>query len=715
MGLNLRSAVTLLKAVIFYFSILSLSAFASQQKKQISFTKIDESKLPIIDGNLDDSIWQNLPIVSDLHQSTPVAYATPSEKTEIQLARSNTHIYVAFKVFDSDADGLLAKELIQGRAINSDDRVGVYLGSFGDARNAYYFQVNANGVRRDALAGNDYFIDEWQTVWHAATQQYEWGWSAEMAIPLKSISFNPNAEHWDINFDRNNPRLGEEIAWSSQQEKIFPGIFGKIDNVKGFNQGKGIELAPAISIGAKKPRNQSTDTFVEPSLTSFYNLTPFLTAGVTFNTDFSATEVDDRQVNLDRFSLFFPEKRDFFLRDAGIFEFGAIQRNGKPFFSRRLGLSRSGKPLDIDAGFRLSGRAGDWNLGALAIRQESDFNDGSDNLLVARATRNLFEESAVGLIATSGNPSSELSNNLFGIDYKYANSQFLGDQKMRANVWYQQSDTEGVASDQSAYGARIEFPNYKYSGHLDLRRVNQNFNPGLGFVSRAGVDQIASGFAYKHRLDNRFQWYRSKLSLFRTDRLDGGLQTQNLFFSPVELLTKENDFFAFIVGEKREGLIKPFEIREGIVIPEGQYASKRYGVVLESGIQRALSAKLEVFDGGFYNGDRFNVEAQIDWRPNKHIYASIAGEVNDISMPEGNFISRLYSARLNVAFDHRWAWLNVIQADNFSNTVSINSRLRFQSRPDREYFLVFDQTRDRISDEVTNSGILFKASFNFRY
>jgi hypothetical protein len=699
------------------FSVLGMLVLLSNavaQEMRTEFHRITGSDKPVIDGNLDEEVWRMAPVISDFHQIRPDDNGVPSEKTEVQIARSDEFIYVAFKAYDSDIENLSAKGFIQGQNFFSDDRLAVYIDSFNDRRNCYFFQVNGNGIRRDALLGNDYFIEDWSTIWYANTQRYDWGWSAEMAIPVKSIAFDPNADSWGINFGRVHPRVGEEMAWSSRERNINPSVAGYIGGVKNFDQGLGLEFAPSVSLVYFDDEAGST-TDIEPSLTTFYNVTPFLTAGLTLNTDFSATDVDDRQLNLSRFSLFFPEKREFFLRDASIFEFGNIDDNGRPFFSRRIGLSSEGEPLNIDAGVKLSGRAGAWNVGALAIRQDAEL-DGADNgLFVGRVSRNVFDESEVGLITTSGDPTSSKGNSLVGGDYTYRTSRLLGDQRLRATAWYQETETDGFDDNQRAYGVGINLPNYKYSGYLDYRRIEENFNPALGFVNRSGVEQVDGQARYRHRLQGRYwQWLRTRVQYSRIERINGGLQSQRVFWNFFEGFSEKNDFFTFFIGQTKEGVITPFELRSGVDIPVGEFTSDRYGVFFKTGPQNPVSFELEVADGDFFGGSRLQVTPEVQWRPSKHIFASFSANENRIKLPQGNFTSRLYSARFNYAFDRRWAWLNVVQADNFSDTISINSRIRFQPRANREFFLVLNQTRDRVTEKIIDSAIVFKAAFNFR-
>lgn len=705
--------LNLFRFVFVWVLVVPFSVFA--QTPRTAPLQIADLPAPVIDGVLDEQVWAKATRIGDFHQTRPNDHGAPSERTEVQIAIDDDTIYLAFRVYDSEIDQLVAKGLIQGQNFFSDDRVGVNFDTFNDRRNSYFFQVNANAIRREALTGNDYFIDEWDTVWFAETKVYDWGWVAEMAIPTKSIAFDPNSTTWGVNFTRQMPRRGEELAWSSLDRNSNPSHYGYMDDISGLTQGLGLEIAPSVSLGYIDDGDSGSDTLFEPSITTFYNITPSLTAGLTLNTDFSATEVDDRQVNLGRFSLFFPEKREFFLRDASIFEFGGIGQSGRPFFSRRIGLSNEGNPLGIDVGAKLSGRAGDWNLGALAIKQETGVDGADENLFVGRASRNVFDESQIGVIATYGDPTSTDGNSLIGVDYNYRNSHIFGDQTVSANFWYQQTDTDGFNDQQSAFGAQLDFPNDKISGFIDFKRIEENFNPALGFVNRRGTNQIDTQIRYKHRLeDNFWQWYRTRLQLFRSELIDGGLQSEFLFWNFFEGFSKGNDFFRFFVGRIQDGVTEPFDITEGLEIQAGEYSSNRYGFFFETGPQRPLRMELEIANGDHFGGTRLQITPKIEWRPNKHFFASIALDENRIKLPQGNFTSRLFSARLNYAFNSKWAWLNVAQADNSSDVLSLNSRIRYQPRADREYFLVFNQNRDRVTDEILDTAIIFKASFNFR-
>ena len=380
---------------------------------------------------------------------------------------------IAAKLWNEQPEEVTAQILRQGSNIEVDDYFGVILDPFHDRRSGYLFQVNPNGVRADAIYENTTQTQaNWEGIWEAGASVVEDGWVVEMAIPFKTLSFDPSKEAWGINFTRRLARNNETIGWLSRTQAQNPGVAGVANGFYGLEQGRGLDIVPSVSAGASRDfAINRTDNNSEPSLDIFYKFTPAVTGVLTLNTDFSATEVDDRQVNLTRFSLFFPEKRDFFLQDADIFEFGGIEggnnlriatQNGRPFFSRNIGLSASREPVEPDVGAKLTGRVGDWNFGVLSVQQDEFEDVDATNLFVGRAVRNVLEESRVGFIMTDGDPQSNGDNSLAGFDFRYLNStgfdfrylnsRLPGGRTLDGDAWYQRSHTPGP---EGAFATRL--------------------------------------------------------------------------------------------------------------------------------------------------------------------------------------------------------------------------------------------------------------------
>ena len=357
---------------------------AHSAMKQVRAVRVDTP--PLIDGDLSDPIWQQAEVITDFHQSRPGDGAVPSEETEVYVLYDDDALYIAARMYDSEPDLIAAPVIRHGQGMPSDDRLVVILDPFNTQRAGYRFETNLNAARHDSLyTSTTSFSIDWNTIWDVAANVDGNAWVAEIEIPFKSIPFDPEIDTWGFNFGRAIRRRGEEIAWVSQNRTYNPSISGQVTGLTGLDTGLGLDIVPSLAINRSRQYDPTVeDTNLEPSLDAFYRLTPSLNAALTVNTDFSATEVDNRQVNLSRFNLFFPEKRDFFLNDSDLFQFGNIsgmsrgnnatsgasRENARPYFSRKIGLSSTGQPVDIEYGGRVSGRVGRWNIGTLAIRQD---------------------------------------------------------------------------------------------------------------------------------------------------------------------------------------------------------------------------------------------------------------------------------------------------------------------------------------------------------
>ncbi len=417
---------------------------------------------------------------------------------------------------------------------------------------------------------------------------------------------------------------------------------------------------------------------------------------MTLNTDFSATEVDDRQVNLTRFDLFFPEKREFFLQDADIFEFGGLEQNGRPFFSRNIGITETGDLLDLDVGAKLTGRVGRFNIGLLSVRQGETGPVAADNATVARVSANLLAESSVGVILTEGDPGKSVHNSVAGADFLYRNSRLPGNKLLEINAWAQQSDTEGMTGDQKAYGWRVAMPNNTgWRGGVRFSELGENFNPGLGFVNSRGIRQWNFGTQYMHR--PREGGIRSMLAGFNGERsewLDGQLQSQVIRYRLMEIENRLGDKLAVQAVDDEEMLRLPFDIFRGVTIPVGAYRFKNLRVSMDTADQRKVWGNAAYQTGEFYAGDRTEISGSVNWRPTARLRTSVGYVFNDIDLPEGSFVTRLVQLRTDVAFSSKLSWVTRIQYDNASELMGINMRLHWTPEAGRDVYLC-DQSHAR--------------------
>jgi hypothetical protein len=712
-----------------------------------SYDAVRTDAFPVIDGRLDEPLWQRATIVDDMHEVRPDEYGDPSEETRFFVIYGDDAMYIGAEFLDSEPDRMVAKVMRLGDFSEGDDSLKIILDPFNAGRSGYIFHLNPNGIRGDALFRNvtePYW--EWEGIWQAAARVTEYGWTAEMAIPFKTLSFNPTNETWGINFNRKIGRRNEEIGWVSYNRVQNPANSGQITGLTGLEQGLGLDIVPGLRVSDSRDYvDNVSSTEFEPSLDIFFKPAPSLTAALTVNTDFSGTKVDTRQINLTRFSIFLPEQRSFFLQDNDIFEFGRIssdenggggiptsaKETGRPFFSRRIGLSEDGEAIDIEGGLKLTGRAGRWNFGVLNIRQ-SDYvtldDDGNvdqtvdaSDLFVGRVTANILEESTIGAIVTSGDPTSNADNMLVGVDFQYLNTRLASGKTLEGAVWYQQTDTEDFDGDDAAYGFSIKAPNTEgWIGRLSYREIQKNFKPMLGFVSQNDVRDILFDASYKWRPDGgMFRSITTGIRSQLTDTLDGELDKRIVYFDAIRLETHSSDSYSVFIRHDEERITEDFEISEGVIIPPGNYSWTRPCITVGTATHRALSYRGWYCPGEFYDGDRVSSGTRLNWRPNEHLSVNLSYEFGDIDLPGGSFITRLMTARADVAFTATWYWENFVQYDTVSDSIGINSIMRWIPQAGREMVLVFNRDYvdfDDTGDFRTSTGdIAAKISYTFRF
>ena len=719
--------------------------------KSVEVPRLDQR--PEIDGFLNEEVWSRAALVSDFHQVEPFEYSEPSQPTEVRLFYTEDALYVAARMFERDPSQINASILRQGQGLGPDDVFVLILDPYLDRRNGYQFEVNANGIRVEGLFQNVTDVERnWIGIWETRTSIDEEGWIAEIRIPFQTISFDPSSEAWGINFRRSIRRSNEDIAWVSRNRQVNPSIAGTATGFRGLEQGLGLDVVPYVVMRQEKrfgPLGYEEQT-IEPQVDLFYKVTPQLNAALTINTDFSATEVDDRQVNLKRFSLFFPERRDFFTRDADIFEFGQIgtgnfnrdagggnpaipgaaSQNGRPFFSRRIGLSRLGGPVDINAGAKLSGRVGDWNVGSLVVSQEEDELTGVDSqtVFVGRAALNVLSESQWGLIATHGDPQSNQENTLVGTDFRYRNTRLPGGRTVESTAWYQRTDTEGVSGDDAAYGFSLGMPqNVGWRGEYRYKRIGENFDPALGFVNQTDVQDHGLTFGYRHfyQPGGAFRSLYGGFDGYRSEDLSSGMViSENLGLRLTGNNNSGDNMFSRLMVS-REVLPRDFTIwrssdgLRSVTIPAGDYSFNEVMWGLDLADQRMISGRLSMRGGEYYNGNRFQRGAQINFRPSAGYQFGAQYTENEIHLPAGNFTVRQITLSSQVSFSATMTWSNLVQYDNVSELIGLNSRLNWIPQAGRQAFVVLnygleDFDRDN-SYESVNYDLSVKFNYTFRF
>jgi hypothetical protein len=727
-GISDRSVRCLIRLAISLTPVFAaMVAYAQPPEKR--FEAVFTTTPPVIDGILDEAVWQSAAVIEDFHEVEPIEYAPPKERLRFRVLYDEDHLYVAAEINMRNVDEITAFKLAQGSDIREEDRLKVVLDPYNNKRTGYDFRINANGVREEGLFGTIGRPNtDWNGIWDGRAQITEEGWTAELAIPFKTLNFDPDNDVWGISFSLNISGRNEQIAWTSQAHVTRPGSLGEMTGVDRAKQGRGLDIVPSVSFRHTKVFETNGQTGAdelraEPSLDILYKLTPLLTAALTINTDFSAAEVDDRVINLERFPVFFPEKRTFFLQDADIFSFADIEDNGIPFFSRRIGLDDDRQPVDIIGGVKLTGRIGPMSLGVLDVVQE----DGPENvnLFAGRAYLNVLNLSTLGMIFTHGSADESVSNSVVGVDFNYVNRDLFGRKGLSSSLWYLESDTKGETFDQDAYGASLGAPDTGgFFGSLRHMKIGENYNPALGFVNRPAIRESAMEFGYSHFPGSGpFQQIGASVEALHIEDLDGNTESQQFELEALELASNTDDRAAISLHREREVLTAPFEIFEGVEIQAGDYSWSKAEIEVTTGDQRPIVAEFELGKGEFYDGDRFQVVADILWQPSKHFSLRAGIDYNDIDLSGGDFISRLMTLRTDIAFNSSWSWNTLAQYDNETDELSVNSRLRWIPKGGQE--MIFVVNHGILVDEPPpgsrrvwkslESDIVLKATYTFRY
>lgn len=680
---------------------------ASLGQPSLALTKTDTP--PTIDGRLNDAVWQVAPGSDSFVQVEPVTGASPEHRTVVRAAFDADTLYIAVRC--EDDGGVRAVEMARDGSLDGDDTVLVVFDPFVDGRNGYLFALAAGGARIDAILEGDRQSFEWNGIWRGETSVTPdaegGGWSAEFAIPFKSIPFDPSSASWGFNVERREPRTGEIVRWSGARRERDVTDLDTAGVLEGFDgtprQGRGITLTP---FGLVRGDFAGDSVETEAGFDLFYRVTPKISAAVTVNTDFAEAEVDERRVNLTRFPLFFEERRDFFLEDAGVFEFGGINRSPRPYFSRRIGIV-GGTERDILAGARVTGRAGRTRFGVLNVQMQDDDELGRKNLGVARVVRDVLDRSTVGLIATNGRPDARGNNTLLGADFNLVQTDFAGG-ALTVTGWAQgtRDDPTGEEEDFGyAVGGRVNYTSDAWRVFGFVGHVDDNFRPGLGFVARTGEREHILSVTRTHR--------RPESSILR--EIDIGVtadvftnerdtvRTAEFELPEVTLRSAQGDFVSAEFQVERDNLNEPFEIVDGVTIAPDTYDTVGGSLRFGTAESRDVSIFGSVGGRGFYDGERYDLSIGGEWRPSPLFTGEAEFVYNDINLPQGDFEVEIVRTRGDLQFSPDLTLGTVVQWDSVSNQAGLNSRLRWEFEPGKEVFVVYNEGFDVEGSDVRSA------------
>jgi hypothetical protein len=655
------------------------------------------TRAPItLDGRLDEPAWAGATPIGELVQTEPDEGAAPTEATEVRVLRDDERLYFGVRCFDRTPSGIAATKIGRDAELEGDDHVLVVLETFGDRRNGFFFAVNPRGARAEGQIANNAEHEnfDWDGIWDAAARVDESGWTAELAVPFKTLRFRREIAAWGLNVQRYIARRQETDRWTAARRDVWISNLseaGRLEGLQGVRQGRGLDVRPYVSGGEEDSGGE-----LKVGGDVFKALAPSLTASLTVNTDFAETEADNRQVNLTRFPLFYPEKRSFFLEGAGIYDVAGLGNQNEdlvPFYSRRVGLYQ-GQEIPILAGLKVSGRVDRWNVGFLDTETGRRDELGLDrqNLLAARVSRNVFRQSFVGALVTHGDPSGAGSNTLVGADARLATSTFRGGENLSLDLFAFVTDDGASGRKGHALGGKLDYPNDLWDVALSFKEIDRDFHPALGFVSRTDVrktDLHLSFMPRPGRLGIRQLFFEAG-GQYVSDT-SGRTLDWMVRASPLGFQTESGEQVRLEWVPQFERLDEPFEVQPGIVIPAGDYRYTAWFVEVETAERRRWVAEAEVRWGSFYDGNLTRVEGRLSLKPSAHLLLGAEAEWGHGELPGGDFTAKVLAGRLDLNFSPDLGWANLLQYDTDSRELGFQSRLRWRLRPGSDVFVVFNR------------------------
>ena len=701
--------------------LLAAESLWAETKPSIAALRIDEPL--VIDGRLDEEAWQKAEKGGGFRQYDPGRGTPATERTEFAIVYNQDHFYLGVWCYESDPGGVMARSMNRDRVFTGSDFLYLFLDTFHDQRNGYVFAVNPTGAQSDALITNNVERNfSWDGIWTSKTQITEEGWFVEIAIPFKTLSFDPGATVWGFNISRRIRRKGEAVRWTAWRDEVRTHNAveaGDVTGLHGMRQGRGVEFSP-YTTGRYRDGNSGDGFTGEAGANLRYRITPSFSATVSYNTDFAETEVDQRRVSFSRFPLFFPEKRDFFLEDSGIYNFGSGASSLLPYFSRRIGLS-DGMIAPIQLATKLAGRLGDYDVGFTHALLAEQGGLDQQNVLAARVSRRVFEQSSVGVIATAGNPSAELANYVGGVDFKFRTNQLAGDKIFAADVNVLGSFSEGAGGGEQgdyAYGVNLYYPNEIWDSELHYLEIGTNFNPALGFVPRRGIRSLEYELGRTWRSQKRswFRTWETGGAVEMITRTSGELDSARIAFTPIDLELESTDEITLRITHDLDWPRKGFELAD-VMVPAGQYSWTKARLAVETTSTRPVWVEAALQTGEFYDGWRNVIESEVEWNPSKHFRFNLHYQYNQVDLSGGHFDAHVGSLGMNWNVTPDLGWSALAQYDSISNALGFNSRIRWEYKPGSTIYFVLNQSllAQDGGPLLEASDLTLKADATFRF
>ena len=689
------------------------------------------SEAPFLDGEvLADPAWQGVSPATDFWQVQPVEGEAATQRTEVYVGFLDDALYIGMVAYDDNPDGIIVTDGRRDKSLNESDSFRVIIDGMLDRQNGFVFGTNPVAMEYDAQVikeasnGALGFNINWNASWDVATQISEIGWSAEMRIPFKSLRYGKGENQtWGINFQRNIRRNNEVVYWAPLSRQYNLNRVSEAGSVEGITPSltKNLKITPyGLFRAGRGGELNGTKTDTEFGVDIKYSITPSLTLDLTYNTDFAQVEADEQQVNLDRFNLYFPEKRPFFLENAGQFTVGN-SGEAQLFFSRRIGIAEDGAVIPINGGARVSGKMGEHtNVGFLYMSSEGVDGIAPENAFtVARVNQEIGERSSLGAIFVERNgdgsyilPESADKNRTYGFDGRLALGEFT-----QINAWLSKTDTPGLDDDDFAYSIKGNYDSAEWSHGIEYTEVQANFNPEVGFLSRTEYKKFSINSLMRIRPEDMWGLLeiRPHYSYRRYEDFDDFVETGFLHLdvhwewkNGYELHTGYNIF--------RDGIKERFDIIDDVWVEPGTYYGTEVGLYFTTDESQDFSFGMSTTIGDKFGGNRFIASPHINYRIGDKFSTSLSVNYNHYDLPVegGNFSVTLSRLRLSYSFTPKVLLQLLMQYNDDKETLSTNLRFSWLRTANTGLYLVYNEFDEQgVGSLPTGREIILKYSYMF--
>lgn len=700
------------------FSLLLASSVTSNLvakedslKKEVLKAKYLDQAIEL-DGRLDEKAWQKADKIKSFTQRE-LNYGEPAtEKTLVAVTYSTRNLYIGAWCYDENPNGIIAKELKRDFNNTNDDDFKVILDTYNDDRNGFLFITNPNGARRDAQIlnnGNSTNIS-WDGVWDVETRKTDKGWFVEMKIPFTTLKYDASRvdQVWGINFERNIRRKREQSLWQGWSRDYNLNQVNQAGDLVGLDKlldRDFVEVKPYSVAGLQAEDGSEKGRFNAGGNIN-YLISPTVRAQLTVNTDFAQVESDDQQINLTRFPLRFPEKREFFLEGKDYFNMGFGGNRIEPFYSRRIGLDEDRQQVPVIGGGRVLGKVRNTTLGFMSIQTgRYDELSTSTNYTVGSWRQNILQQSTIGAMSINKIRNGQWHTTT-GLNGQYRTSKFLGDKNFNFTgaLVHTRNSGEQYKPEANAYRFSFNYPNDKLAIYTSFQSAPDEFQPEVGLRRRPDFREAFSTVRIKPRPKELIPWIRQFQIIPFTltyDYFHGSQELQSFSWNiqPLGFDTKSGESFSFSITRSGEGVQEPFQFRKNIGVQEGEYWQTRYSFNASSFPGRTISGSANVSWGGFFNGSSIESNYSLRWRTSKYLDIVADYEKNWVQLDEGNFDTDLIGTRLSYAINPDLFGSVFTQWNDKDELANLNYRLEWIPKVGTNCFLIINQKFDTSYDD----------------